>query len=738
LHRIAFVFKQFLKSNIKQEKKMKRIAFCTVGLAALMTTACQDHSNLYDSDYANAVKQQEYSQSFPVQNIDPTQDWNLYTTANVQVTVNEDWGETYTVKVYTANPLDETSGALLLAKGEVKNGETFSTQISVPKAQEGAFVALLNSKGEKIVKYAEIANSKIATEFGVASSRSYTGNAPSIEPVYQDCPYTEAEVAALIENAFEIPDSWMWNSSNYFTEGSVYKYSRDTDFSASAWGDITVIITNGANVTMVQNPNAKMKIIVENGSLTLTQNWINMGNMAQLVILKDGVVYGATGDKYNMNTLPNYTYNAGVIKNGSVCYKDIYNCGTIDVDYWIDASWEEEPYHLYNNGYIHASVEFDSKGAYVYNNCYLHFAYVSNLGQLTMADNSYLKVDGICWVGGGEKVFDIKLGKSAIFNVGELKNNKAQFIAPSSIATSDKSEYAYIKFGSVTQWNNGLNNFKGYYIIDPGDYTSLDNTGYKGQGKDSPYTSYPNFETEALGIKWSGHDVSADQHPTITDLTITDPNYANGECNGTTSIDPVDPEEDDNNDQSDYVYYAFEDLGSIGDYDFNDVVLRVYDADENGNAKVELVAAGGKLTVSVVYGSQTLWSDVHGADAFNTTDYVNVGTNEYNSNYPTKTINTGSTPKHQLYNLQLVVQNESGTSQQLASTVVSSKADTGKAPQALIIPAGWKWPTELQSLCKVYNTEDFSIIDWMENKDSSVNWYLNVKSGYESLVVTPK
>jgi len=61
-----------------------------------------------------------------------------------------------------------------------------------------------------------------------------------------------------------------------------------------------------------------------------------------------------------------------------------------------------------------------------------------------------------------------------------------------------------------------------------------------------------------------------------------------------------------------YYYYAFEDLGAIGDFDFNDVVLRV-SAPNNGESTVYLMAAGGTLKSKVVYGDQTLCDEVHEA-----------------------------------------------------------------------------------------------------------------------------
>ena len=49
-----------------------------------------------------------------------------------------------------------------------------------------------------------------------------------------------------------------------------------------------------------------------------------------------------------------------------------------------------------------------------------------------------------------------------------------------------------------------------------------------------------------------------------------------------------------------YYYYAHEDLGSIGDFDFNDVVLRVSAPAIDGTGEIQLCAAGGTMPTTVM------------------------------------------------------------------------------------------------------------------------------------------
>ena len=73
-----------------------------------------------------------------------------------------------------------------------------------------------------------------------------------------------------------------------------------------------------------------------------------------------------------------------------------------------------------------------------------------------------------------------------------------------------------------------------------------------------------------------------------------------------------------------YYYYAFEDLGAIGDFDFNDVVLRL-SAPENGISTVQLCAAGGTLPVQVVYNDANVGREVHTEFGVDVSTMVNTG-----------------------------------------------------------------------------------------------------------------
>ncbi len=139
-----------------------------------------------------------------------------------------------------------------------------------------------------------------------------------------------------------------------------------------------------------------------------------------------------------------------------------------------------------------------------------------------------------------------------------------------------------------------------------------------------------------------------------------------------------------------------EDLGTIGDFDFNDVVFfaKVW---ESGKTEITLLAAGGTLELSVA--GQEVHEAMLGAE------------NAKNANGLYKMINTGvdataepyyfeaATKYSSLVNIPVIVKkvDEAGN-----ITSYELSAERGKAPQKICVPVGFKWCKEYKSLVKAY------------------------------------
>lgn len=136
-------------------------------LLATLFSGCMKHENLFDEDKAK----EEAEKNFPVQNIDPNQDWVMAVSRTLDVTVNEKTGETYIVKVFDAYPFDTEKDVRLLAKTEVKDGSTASVKFDAPLVLERIYV--MRQLGESyVIRVSDIENERFGVVFGTVEGRS--------------------------------------------------------------------------------------------------------------------------------------------------------------------------------------------------------------------------------------------------------------------------------------------------------------------------------------------------------------------------------------------------------------------------------------------------------------------------------------------------------------------------------------------------------------------------------------
>ena len=126
-----------------------------------------------------------------------------------------------------------------------------------------------------------------------------------------------------------------------------------------------------------------------------------------------------------------------------------------------------------------------------------------------------------------------------------------------------------------------------------------------------------------------------------------------------------------------------EDLGNIGDFDFNDVVFyaKVW---ESGKTEITLLAAGGTLEIEVagVRVGDVMGKMVNTGLATVPTYYF-VAENKYNS----------------LIDIPIIVSNKDAAGH---IYIYELTAEMGKAPQKICVPLGFKWCREYKSLVDAY------------------------------------
>ena len=148
---------------------------------------------------------------------------------------------------------------------------------------------------------------------------------------------------------------------------------------------------------------------------------------------------------------------------------------------------------------------------------------------------------------------------------------------------------------------------------------------------------------------------------------------------------------------------ACEDLGSIGDYDFNDIVFSVTYVAGGDTATIEALAAGGTIPANV-YVNNELIGEIHGLFGFDDTSKM---INTLEEDMESKSVYQGrvkqiivptdfSISMADMGKIRIDILNGDG---QVKTAVSPSQ---GTAPQMICVPAPWCWPIEYISIGAAY------------------------------------
>lgn len=176
--------------------------------------------------------------------------------------------------------------------------------------------------------------------------------------------------------------------------------------------------------------------------------------------------------------------------------------------------------------------------------------------------------------------------------------------------------------------------------------------------------------------------------------------------------------------QSESWIIACEDLGNTDDIDFNDVVFSVSHTAGETTAKVTPLAAGGVLPSNIYYGGSNL-GEIH--------NLINGAQPNANGQYPMLNTSSKGTPGSAItinvpadysvtnhgFTVKVKDQNES---------IVLESAEVGTAPQMLVLPGEWAWPTERTPIGTAFPM----FVDWSKAANTAIDWY---KSPVEGKVV---
>lgn len=702
-------------------------------LPMLLITSC---SHDLDSYYVGN-KINEYVQCWKDSiggNIDPNHTWNTTREAQLTVTANKSG----TLRILTRSAFNGDEGRAMLYKSTINGGESLRFNIDVPQDLDTLYSALYDSNGyiEEIAFTLEGGKATIAYSQPQSSAFAKVRSVESHNNSSSGWDFTTE--FAYGNYATEVP-----SNATFTTGGGGGPFYIDKEASYEFWSQSTIYIKPGtynlnkiyiadnsyvyllpgANVTTSDDGFCRqggVKVYIAEGASLNMKGISTLNTGAQIFCrgtftLKDlslnnsGTIYIGNGGKLNSANIILCNDRSQFICDGSA-YIDgnitaagsshIYNCGDVEVK-------QSTILNSYNNTWINEGTwktnmwEFTAFSTDVVNRCKLT---VDNRLTISTSNGSpTFYIDGSASVITKDFLMEkayIRMGKDALL---QITNN-----AYMNITNPDYGIYGPSEGWAVLQ----------AYYIRKGDKGggNQDNSKYVTYGGNLTVAADKHFKQEYSGehpmyyLKDNARMINSQQG--ATDIYIPASACSPGYGTGTpTTPEPEDPEM--------WYYYAFEDLGSIGDFDFNDVVIRA-SSPSNGIGKLQLCAAGGTMRTTIYLNGTALGKDgkteVHELFGVSTNTMVNTQ-NRTEKQYVDIGTYEGSNPA----TLDILVHvQDKGHS----CTISASNYSNYELPLSLTISGSptnglWNWPYERQRIDNAF--KDFS--KWVENEDYNIDWY---------------
>lgn len=730
---------------MKKDDLMKGMAVMALAVASV---SCSHDLGEYDQ----TAREQESAISFVNnvlggQEVDANQNWSTATSKTI--TVNSEIAEGK-LKVYTVDPIGQNSAPLYTTT--IKKGEQKSFQVACPNDAKNLFVAVYDEQNYLRTATVNTANESLNVSFKAeekpATSRGFRapGNYYQNSHQFATAPADDDFATSVPEGALpeDNCNGGGWGVNVVISHATVnylnlWNAGSNVYFPAGNWvvngqyvgNNSKVYLLPGANVTFNGEYNLNSEnaaLYIANGATFTAQKisynfklynrgTINVGELSQYAngwIYNEGTINatGEIGPKNNFSEIVNAT--TGVINGTKLTVQGsghFLNEGKVELS--DDVVINSNNLSWVNNGYFHCkNFTYEAGSWNVINNCKL---VVDELFFMNLGDSQgEFKLDGsiecknythgIGWT---------KMAPKSVIKVVETLLCKAMadgryygFYGPES----DANGYAAIqakKITAETLTQRRSITYRNYLIVATDDHWKQCD-----QYDSSVNGNYPYWD--------QGDNVKMAKSQTDIDITI-EPTDCNAGISGEHNL--ID-EDGELNEPTQYFYYAFEDLGTIGDFDFNDVVLRV-SAPVNGQSKVEVVAAGGTMETKVFYGLGDdpiqLGGEVHAV----------MGASDYRTMLNTQSVDPnlfkvlGTIPVSEntdMANLPLSIHVTGNGGE--TTKVTRSVENKGKAPLVIVVNGDpvtgkWFWPTERTNITIAY--EDFGA--WGANVSSNADWY---------------
>ena len=724
---------------------MKGMAALAMGLVAV---SCSKSD--FDQSAYQQAKEQESKESFMNnvmggQNIDPNQTWS--TTTTVQLNVSSEIAEGV-LKVYASSPVGQNVPALYV--GSINKGEQKTITVTCPSDAPRLYVAVYDADNYMRYEVANVKSTNLNVKF--ASSNAVSAPARRAPGTYYTNSHKFASAPADEDFATELPSTYVTdtnaNGGGYGV--NVVIQSPTIDY-LNLWNAGSTIYFPKGNWTVNgQYVGSNSKVYLLPGANVTFNGEYNLNSSDAAMYIAEGATFNATNISFNFKL-----YNRGNINVGNLTqynYGFVYNEGiitatgevspknsnaevinAIDGEITAAAMNVEGSAHVLNEGKVNISglTHINSNNLSWVNNGYFHtknFKYEA--GSWNVINNCKLVVDKEYYMVLGQNQGEFKLDGSIecetfIHGIGYTKMTGKSLIKVAETLTcqamadgcyfgfygpeSDENGYAVIqakKITAQTLTQRRSITYRNYLIVATDDHWEQCDANDNSVNGNYPY--WDQGDNVKMSLK--------DKNDITQKIEATD---CNAGLEGKTTITIDEP--------TYYYYYAFEDLGAIGDFDFNDVVLRL-SAPDNGTSTVELVAAGGTLPVQVTYNGANLGNEVHQEFNVDVTTMVNTGY-EKKDFVTLGTVNIADDADMSNLPFGIVVTGNDGVSVKVAREVDHK----GTAPLMIVVSGyttetnsgKWFWAREHVNI----NTAYPQFGAWGANVQSNTNWYWNYTDG---------
>lgn len=576
---------------------MKKSIFLLLCISVLFS--CTKKEDFFDPHHID----EEAKENFPVKDIDPSQDWNMAAVGTLSVSINQKTGEVYTVKVYTDNPLNSEGNARLLAKKTgVRDGETILFTFDVPKAIESVYVLFEDKMYNGWVKVADMKVGRPSVSWEEQGREAGKRSAMARSSWDYKVPDEKNFLKEVPADAKQYPIQWAEMRGGYYMNDGSYElrygnytlYIKGNVTITGAYPDGLVVYllegsTLDATAAETFNPNTVF-YIAQNSTMKLNRISINCSLYNKGKITVAGVSNSSGGYIYNDGSFE-ITGKTTFAMSGKATFVNLQSASLQDVTMTGGSELINE------EGTVKAN-SLDTRSSYIYNRCRMEI----------LSSTYFQNGEGFAFEQDGGSSFEtntlktngnipLRLGSKSVFHVKDNVEYQNGKVDVTGVGSDEKALF----------WVSGV------CIKTPDEsitYSGELEVALKG------YTGDTNFSDGAQLVK-------------VEQVRLGEPvgcGYDYTTNGGGTNSDATDIPQ---------VYtYVFEDMTrEAGDFDFNDVVLKVTVPDESGKATVTLFAAGAAKNLKVGFtdtsnGSNSqsdLFGEVHAAMNCDPGTLINTG-----------------------------------------------------------------------------------------------------------------